>query len=135
MARCMLKGKGMPNCYWGEAVSTAIFVLNICPTKRTRNVTPEKAWSGSKPSVKHFRIFGSLCHRHIPDEKRKKLDDKSEPLILIGYHPTGAYKLYDPVQKCIVISRDVIVDETATWTWNQERVNEVPFIFLMRIHL
>lgn len=114
MARCMLKGKGMPNCYWGEAVSTAAFVLNRCPTKRIRDITLEEVWSGCKPSVKHFRIFGSLCHRHILDEKRKKLVDKSEPLILIGYHPTSAYKLYDPVQKTIVISRDVIVDETAS---------------------
>lgn len=36
----------------------------------------------------------------------------------MGYHPTGAYKLYDPVKSRIVISRDVIIDETATFKWN-----------------
>lgn len=93
------------------------------------NVTPEEAWTGCKASVKHFRIFGSVCHRHIPDEKRRKLDDKSEPLLLVGYRPTRAYKLYDPVHKCIVVSRDVVVDESATWNWNEERITAVPFHF------
>ena len=114
MIRCMLKGKGLPNGYWGEAVTTAAYILNRCPTKRLRFVTPEEAWSGVKPHVQHLKIFGSICYRHIPDEKRKKLDDKSESLILIGYHPTGAYKLYDPERQTVVISRDVVVDEIAS---------------------
>lgn len=78
MARCMLKEKGLPKSYWGAVVTTAAFVLNRSPTKKLEDVTPEEAWSGCKPSVKHFRIFGSICHRHIPEERRKKLDDKSE---------------------------------------------------------
>ncbi|RDX64254.1 hypothetical protein CR513_57211, partial [Mucuna pruriens] len=72
MARCMIKGKGLPNCYWGEAVTTAAYVLNRCPTKRLQSVTPEEAWTGDKPMVNHLRIFGSLSYRHIPDERRRK---------------------------------------------------------------
>jgi hypothetical protein len=51
----------------------------------------------------------------VPDQLRKKLDDKSTVMILVGYHSTGGYKLYDPVNKCIVISRDVVVDELKEW--------------------
>ncbi|KAK2352556.1 putative mitochondrial protein [Trifolium repens] len=120
MARCMLKGKNLPKCYWGEAVNTAAYVLNRCPTTRLKEVTPEELWSGNKPSVKHLRIFGSLCYRHIPDEKRRKLDDKSEQLILIGYDATGAYKMYNPKNQKVVISRDVVVDEKSQWQWNSE---------------
>lgn len=90
-----------------------------------KDITPKEAWSGCRPSVKHFMIFGSICHRHIPDERKRKLDDKSEALILIGYHPTGAYKLYDPVQKKVLISRDVVVDESATWDWNKPKPTSV----------
>jgi len=50
---------------------------------------------------------------HIPTEKRKKLEDRSEALILVGYHSIGAYKLYNPKKKQILISRDVVVDEAA----------------------
>jgi hypothetical protein len=83
-------------------------------------VTPEEMWTGNKPSVKHLRIFGSLCYRHIPDEKRRKLDNKSEQLILIGYDATGAYKMYNPKNQKVVISRDVVVDEKSQWQWNSE---------------
>nr|KYP65089.1 hypothetical protein KK1_019707 [Cajanus cajan] len=41
-------------------------------------------------------IFGSLCYKHIPHEKRTKLDDKSEVFIMFAYRLTSAYKLYSP---------------------------------------
>jgi len=65
--------------------------------------------------VHHFWVFRSLPYRHVPNEKRKKLDDKSEALIFIGYHPTGTYILYNPVTHSVVISRDTLVIETAKW--------------------
>jgi hypothetical protein len=80
----LCKEKQLPNEFWGEAVTTTCYVLNRCPTKRLDKV-PEAIWNGSTPSVKHLRVFGSLCYRHIPDQRRKKLDDKSEALILVGY--------------------------------------------------
>jgi hypothetical protein len=36
MARSMMKSKGMPGRFWGEAVSTAIYLLNRAPTKSSR---------------------------------------------------------------------------------------------------
>ncbi|KAK2370871.1 putative mitochondrial protein [Trifolium repens] len=125
MARCMLKSKELPKKLWGEAVNTAAYVLNRCPTKRLKDSTPEELWTGHKPSVKHLRIFGSLCFRHIPDEKRKKLDDKSEQLILVGYDATGAYKMYNPKNQKIIISRDVIVDEKSQWKWESSNKKHV----------
>jgi hypothetical protein len=88
-------------------VSTATYVLNKCPTKRLDGITPEESWSGNKPSVKHLRMFGSIAYKHVPDQLRKKLDDKLVMMILVGYHPTGGYKLYDPTNKNVVVNRDV----------------------------
>ena len=45
MARNMMKGKKMPHYFLGEATSTAVYILNRCPTKRLQGYTPEKAWS------------------------------------------------------------------------------------------
>ena len=115
MVRSMLKGKSLPKYLWGEAVSTAVFILNRSPSKRLEGITPEEAWSGAKPNVSHFRIFGSLCFRHIPDQLRRKLDDKGEQMILLGYHSTGGYKLFDPKSKQIIISKDVVFDESRSW--------------------
>ncbi|GAU49301.1 hypothetical protein TSUD_367130 [Trifolium subterraneum] len=111
MVRCMLKGKHLPKELWGEAVATATYILNLCPTKRLNGITPEECWSKNKPSVKHLRVFGSIAYKHVPDQLRKKLDDKATTMILVGYHPTGGYKLYDPVNKSVVVSRDVVIDE------------------------
>jgi len=53
----------------------------------------------------------------VSEQIRKKFDDKAKPMILIGYHPIGAYKLYDPRRRKDVINRDVLIDETKGWNW------------------
>ena len=58
MARCMLKGKGLPNQFWAEAVNTAVYILNRSYTKALKGQTPHEAYSGKKPFVSHFRTLG-----------------------------------------------------------------------------
>jgi len=126
MVRCMLKTKKMPNFLWGEAASAATYVLNRSPTQRLKLMTPEEAWTCVKPDVSHLRIFGSLCYKHVPDALRRKLDDKSTPQVLIGYHETGGYKLYDPNSEQVSTNKDVYVDESSRWEWtmaNPEATN------------
>ncbi|KAA0036715.1 Retrovirus-related Pol polyprotein from transposon TNT 1-94 [Cucumis melo var. makuwa] len=43
-------------------------------------MTPQEAWDGCKPSVDRFKVFGCIAYAHIPDEKRRKLDDKEDIL-------------------------------------------------------
>ena len=38
-----------------------------------------------KLNLRHFRVFGSIAYVHVPKEKRKKLDAKTEKCILVGY--------------------------------------------------
>ena len=63
MARSMIKGKDLPREFWAEAVATAVYLLNRCPTKSVRNMTPEEAWSSFKPSVAHLRVFGCIAYK------------------------------------------------------------------------
>lgn len=60
MARSMLYEKGLPKTFWAEAVYTAVYLLNRCPTKAVQNKTPIEAWSGQKPSARHRRVFGCI---------------------------------------------------------------------------
>lgn len=71
------------------------------------------------PDVSHLRVFGSMCFRHVSEQLKRKLDDKSQAIILIGYHSTGAYKMYSPYDEKLVINRDVLVDESKWWNYNQ----------------
>ena len=43
-----------------------------------QDFTPESVFIGKTPEVTHFRIFESLAYCHIPEEKRKKLDQTVE---------------------------------------------------------
>jgi len=74
----------MPHYLWGEAVATAAYLINRSPTKKLQDKTPEEAWCGVKPSVQHLKILGSLCFLHVPDQLRRKLDDKSYVMIMVG---------------------------------------------------
>ena len=40
MAHRMLAAKHFPNEYWGEAVATAVYIMNRCPTKSLKNKVP-----------------------------------------------------------------------------------------------
>ena len=112
MARSMLKSKRLPKEFWAEAVACAVYLSNRSPTRSVWGKTPQEAWSGRKPGISHLKVFGSIAHVHVPDERRTKLDDKSESFIFIGYDANSkGYKLYNPSNKRIVINRDVTFDE------------------------
>ena len=116
MARSMLKSKRMPKEFWAEAVATAVYLSNRAPTRSVWNKTPQEAWNGRKPGISHLRVFGSIAYVHVPDEKRSKLDDKSEKLIFIGYDMSSkGYKLYNPSNGKTIISRGVEFDEEGAW--------------------
>ena len=116
MVRSILSGKGIPKPFWPKVVNWAFYVLNRCPTYALTDITPHEAWSGTKPSVDHFRVFGCLAHVHVPDVKRSKLDNKSFVCVLLGMsEESKGYKLFDPLNKKIVVSKDVIFEEDKQW--------------------
>jgi len=75
MTRCMLED--LPSFLWGAAVNTAIYILNRCPTKAVEGKTPYEAWTGRKPNISHFRVFGCDAYAFVVPEKTKKLDKRS----------------------------------------------------------
>ena len=114
----MLKAKGMPNYFWVEVVTCAVYLINRSPTWSVPNTTLIEAWSGFKPNVQHLKVFRSITYAHVPKAARSKLDDKAVKTIFIGYKH-GGYKLYNPMtKKEVIISRDVTFVEDEEWQWN-----------------
>ncbi|CAJ2652499.1 unnamed protein product [Trifolium pratense] len=100
MVRSMLKSKNMSKQFWAEDVQCAIYVQNRCPHSKLEDQTPQEVWSGQKPTVSHLKVFGSVAYAHVPDQRRTKLEDKSQKYIFIGYdEKTKGYKLFDPISK------------------------------------
>jgi len=48
--RCMLVDSGVPSNFWGEAVGTACFVLNRCPSSAIKIQIPWELWYGESLS-------------------------------------------------------------------------------------
>jgi hypothetical protein len=51
-----------------------VYVQNRSPHQSLKNITPEEAFTGVKPEIEYFRIFGCPVYFHVPKKKRSKLD-------------------------------------------------------------
>ncbi|XP_074360140.1 uncharacterized protein LOC141700219 [Apium graveolens] len=122
MARSFLKEKKLPLTFWGEAIRHSIYVLNRLPTRSVSGMTPHEAWSGIKPNIGHIRIFGCLAYMKLPSVHTTKLSDRSKLVINLGKEPgSKAYRLYDPKQNVIHVSRDVVFEESKAWPWESNK--------------
>jgi hypothetical protein len=102
----------VPGCFWGEAVKVAVYLLNRAPTKSLNGKTPYEAWYGRRPGVRHLRTFGCVAYAKKIGIGMNKLSDRSIPGVFLGYESgTKAYRVFDPVNNKLIVSRDVIFDE------------------------
>ncbi|WVZ04239.1 hypothetical protein V8G54_025045 [Vigna mungo] len=79
----------------------AVYLLNICPTKAVQGKSPIEAWSEKNPSAKHLRVFG---------------------YVVILTTQSKGYKVYNLQTKKLTIRRDIEVDESTTWIWEEEQI-------------
>ncbi|CAH9132849.1 unnamed protein product [Cuscuta epithymum] len=79
--RCLLSHAGLPNSFWGEALNTAVHVINLTPCVPLSFDVPDRVWSGKDVSYRHLRVFGCKAFVHIPKDERSKLDVKSKPCV------------------------------------------------------
>jgi hypothetical protein len=131
-ARCMMKTKSLPSMFWGEAVNCDVYLMNRTMSKSTGGKTPFELWIGSKPVVSHLRVFGCIVLVKNTRPNLKKLEDRSKPMVFVGYVPGSAtYRCYDPNTKCVCISRDVFFDEEGVWKWAGEQATEMDSEFII----
>ena len=110
--RSMIYDSGVPKKFWAEALSTAVFIRNRCPTRSINLKTPFEMLYGLKPNVENFKVFGSVAYALVPKTDRKKLDSKSSECIFVGYgSETKGYRLFDLSKNRIIFSRSVKFDE------------------------
>ena len=85
MTRSMLASSKLPSKFWAEALNTAIYLRNRCPSRSIGGKTPFEMLTGRKPNVAHLRVFGCASHCHIADDERRKLNPKSKKCIFLEY--------------------------------------------------
>jgi hypothetical protein len=119
MARALLKQRGMPAVFWGEAVVAAVYILNHSPTNALNSRTSYEAWHGRKPVVSPLRVFSCLTFGkdlgHIG-----KFDDRSTLGVFIDYvEGSNAYRILDPGTQGVRTTRDIVFDEGRGWAWDK----------------
>jgi hypothetical protein len=110
--KAMIHDQNLPMIMWAEASMTVVYVQNRSPHKILKNMTPEEAFTGVKHEVGHFKISGCPIYFHVPEEKRTKLDPIGRKGTFVGYSESSkTYRIYNPGQRQIEVSRDVTFEE------------------------
>lgn len=118
MTRSILKHMNLPNYLWGEAIRHATYLINRAATRVLVSQTPYEALKGKKPNIEHLRVFGCVLYAKVDSPHLKKLDNRSRMLIHLETKPgSKAYMLLDPINRNVVVIRDVIFNENKSWDW------------------
>lgn len=119
MTRSILKHMSVPNYLWEEGVRHSTYLINRVATRVLKSQTPYEALKGQKPNVEHLRVFGCIGYAKTNSPYLRKLDDRTRTLVHLGTEPgSKAYRLFDPMNRRLVVSRDVVFDENKGWTWS-----------------
>lgn len=110
MMRSLLKSSGLAKTFWGDAVLTAVHLINILPTKAIKgDKTPYEMWHGKKPDLNYIKAFGATAYVKNKTPSGK-LDDRCWLGIHVGYTHNG-YNIWNPSKRSYSQVRDVRFDE------------------------
>jgi hypothetical protein len=99
-------------------------------------MTLYEAWHGKKLDVRFLCVFGCIGHVKATRPHLQKLDDRSYPMVFIGYEiGSKAYRLFDPSTKRVNVSRDVIFDEGVWWNWEAPEEPPASSVFTIEHHV
>ncbi|WVZ64342.1 hypothetical protein U9M48_013875 [Paspalum notatum var. saurae] len=102
-ARALMLASSVPPHFWAEAVSTATYLINIQPSFALRGGIPLERLCGKTPDYSDLRFFGCVCYVLLAPRERTKLT---------AHAKHKGYRCWDPVGRCMSISRDVVFDES-----------------------
>ncbi|RVX07895.1 Retrovirus-related Pol polyprotein from transposon TNT 1-94 [Vitis vinifera] len=96
MVRSMISHSTLPESLWGEAIKTAVYILNRVPSKAVAK-TPYELWTSKKPSIRHLHVWGCPAEARPYKPNEKKLDSRTMSCYFVGYSERSrGFKFYDP---------------------------------------
>nr|KAJ0218484.1 hypothetical protein LSAT_V11C300108620 [Lactuca sativa] len=124
MVNSMLSYCGLSDGFWGEAMLTTCYILNITPNKRSKN-TPCELWCKKVPNLSYLKVWGCRAVVRLTEPKRKTLGERGVDYIFIGYaEHSKAYRFY------VLESNDVVsvntVIESRDALFDEERFSSIP---------
>lgn len=98
----------LPPTYWADAFETAVYLINLLPTKTLKNNSPYSLVFNQAPDYKFLKILGCTRWPNLRPYNKHKLPFRSTPCLFLGYSTTyKGYKCLD-LQTHRLYSRDVV---------------------------
>jgi hypothetical protein len=108
--RTTLLQYGLPKSLWAEALANAVEIKNRIP--RDDGKSAYESLTGTKPNIERFKPFGCSSIVHLDESKRRKLDAKTIPCVLLRTLDHRTHRLLNMATTQVVIARHVTFDET-----------------------
>nr|GEZ21442.1 hypothetical protein [Tanacetum cinerariifolium] len=104
-ARTMLTFANLPSFLWAEAIVTACLTQNRSIIHKHFDKTPYELINKRKPNIKFFRVFRCRCYVLNDYEDVRKLKDKGDIGVFIGYlKESAAFRIYNKQTQVILPS-------------------------------
>ncbi|RVW98726.1 Retrovirus-related Pol polyprotein from transposon TNT 1-94 [Vitis vinifera] len=109
-----------PISYWGEAITSAAYLINRVPSSSINFQTPLQALTNVvvAPTVPNLpsRVFGCVAFVHLHKHQRTKLTSHALQCVFVGYalHKKG-YRCYHPPTRQMYITMDVVLQEDSMY--------------------
>ncbi|RVW51536.1 Retrovirus-related Pol polyprotein from transposon TNT 1-94 [Vitis vinifera] len=116
VVRASLIAAKTPISYWGEAITSAAYLINRVPSSSINFQTPLQALTNAvvAPTVPNLppHVFGCVAFVHLHKHQRTKLTSHALQCVFVGYalHKKG-YRCYHPPTRQMYITMDVVFHE------------------------
>lgn len=105
----MLLSSGLPRTFWGEALTTAAYIINKTSSSAIMFKAPDEIWFDKPVSYGYLKPFGCLAFAH---KRGDELEPRADRCVLLGYpNNTKGYRLWNMNTKKVTVSRDVVFME------------------------
>ncbi|KAE9596295.1 putative RNA-directed DNA polymerase [Lupinus albus] len=122
----MLLSASAPSEFWGEAVKTAVHVINRIPSSVTSGLSPFERLYGHPPDYSSLRVFGSTCFVLLPHVERSKLTPRSAICIFLGYGDgQKGYRCYNPSARKLLSEPSSYQEAVLDPLWQQAMNDEL----------
>jgi hypothetical protein len=101
----------------GRSMHDTIYVQNKSLHQTLKNITPKEVFTGMKPEIEHFRLFGCPMYSHVPKEKKSKLDHlERKDIVNLQRHFRSTFLVRDRLRQ----SRDSVLEEEIVFQRSRE---------------
>ena len=73
----------VPSHFWGEVVSTSVYLINRQPSSKLSNKCHSEVLFGTPPNYVHLRVFGCTCYVSLAPREHTKLSAQSVECVFL----------------------------------------------------